>query len=62
MDIILFHNGVYELVSLSNNFDFSVLNFFDFCNIYREEVAVYHNESNNWITKEGKFFVGCMAN
>ena len=62
MDIILLHDGIYTLVPLNYDFDFTVMNFFEYCDAFREAMATFDEELNRWITKNGQIFFGCLAN
>ena len=61
MDIILLHNNLYQLITLSYNFDFNILNCFEYCDAFRKAMADYDEVSNRWITRDGKLFMGCMC-
>jgi len=62
MDIIVFSDGLYQLVTLNYKFDFAALDFFDYCDAFREALAVYNDELNRWVMKDGSHFFGCIAN
>jgi|TARA_R100000149_G_C5839515_1_gene112124 hypothetical protein len=62
MDIIIFSDGLYQLVPMNYNFNFAVMDFFDYCSAFREALAVYDNELNRWVMKDGRHFFGCIAN
>jgi len=59
MDIIVLHNGMYSLVPLQYDFNFEIMNFFEYCNAFREALAVFDEELNHWVMKNGKVFFGC---
>ena len=59
MDIIILHNGMYSLVPLQYDFNFEIMNFFEYCNAFREAMAVFDEELNRWVMKNGKVFFGC---
>ncbi len=35
---------------------------FDLCDILREKIAVYNDEINKHVLKDGRFFFGCICN
>ena len=43
-------------------FDFNVLNFFEYCDSFRQALATYNDEINRWVMKDGRHFFGCVAN
>ena len=37
-------------------------NCFDLCDIMREKLAVYNNDINKYLLKDGSVFFGCVCN
>ena len=73
MDLILYSDGLFELVKLNYNFNFAVMDLFEYCDAFREALAVYNYDLNTWIMKKllklpqlqmknGSHFIGCVAN
>lgn len=62
MDLIVYSGGLFELVKLNYNFNFAVMDLFEYCDAFREALAVYNNDLNTWIMKDGSHFIGCVAN
>ena len=62
MDIILLHDAIYTLVTLKYDLDCNVMNFFEYCDAFREAMATFDEELNRWVMKNGKIFFGCIAN
>lgn len=59
MDIIVLHAGMYSLVPIQYDFNFEVMNLFEYCDAFREALATFDKELNRWIMKDGKIFFGC---
>jgi|TARA_R100001460_G_scaffold8325_2_gene20716 hypothetical protein len=64
MDILIFRNGLYQLVPLTPELlvGESFQDCFDFCNKIREKLAIYQEEVNVYVLENGAFFFGCMCN
>lgn len=61
MDIIVFANDLYSLYPINYDFDFSKWDFYDYCDMVREAVATFDNESNKWIMNNGTgIWFGCI--
>ena len=62
MDIIVFKNDLYTLYSLDYDFDFTILDFFEYCDAFREAMATFNDELNRWIMNNGTgIWFGCIA-
>jgi len=62
MDIIVWSEGFYYLMEIKYDFNFAVLDFFEYCDALREAMATYNDEINRWVMKDGRHFFGCIAN
>lgn len=63
MDIIVFKNELYTLYPLNYDFDFTILDFFEYCDAFREAMATYNDELNRWIMNNGTgIWFGCIPN
>ena len=62
MDIIVWSEGTYYLMKIDYLFDFTVLDFFEYCDSFRQAMATYNDEINRWVMKDGRHFFGCVAN
>ena len=64
MDLILLHEGIYQLVSIAPKLFINETwtNCFDLCDIVRNKLTLYNNEINRYILKDGRFFFGCICN
>lgn len=60
MDIIVFANDLYNLYPINYEFDWTVMNFYEYCDAFREALATYDSESNRWIMNNGTgIWFGC---
>jgi hypothetical protein len=62
MDIIVLHENIYSLITLNYDFNFEIMNCFDYCDAFREAMSTYKEEINKWVMKDGRYFFGCMCN
>ena len=64
MDIIILQDGLYHLVEVTKEMtDGEVFkNCFDLCDIMREKLAVFDNNINKHLLKDGSVFFGCVCN
>lgn len=62
MDLIVWSEGAYYLMKIDYLFDFTVLDFFEYCDAFRNAMATYNDEINRWVMKDGRHFFGCIAN
>ena len=64
MDLIILHEGMYQLVAVTPELVAGQVwkDCFDLCDILREKIAVYNNEINKHVLKDGRFFFGCICN
>ena len=51
MDIIIFSNDLYTLYPVNYDFDFTIMNCFEYCDAFREAMATYNEEINRWVMK-----------
>jgi hypothetical protein len=59
MELIILHDGMYQLHNVVD----SVPDCFEYCDIYREQLATYIDSLNKWVMKDGSgFFFGCICN
>ena len=61
MDIIVLHEGMYNLITLNYDFNFEILDCFEYCDAFREAMSTYKEEINRWVMKDGRYFFGCMC-
>ena len=61
MDIIVLHEGMYNLITLNYDFNFEIMDCFDYCDAFREAMSTYKEEINRWVMKDGRYFFGCMC-
>ena len=61
MDIIVLHEGMYNLITLNYEFNFEILDCFEYCDAFREAMSTYKDEINKWVMKDGRYFFGCMC-
>tara|TARA_B100000767_G_C19508076_1_gene427165 strand:+ start:273 stop:467 length:195 start_codon:yes stop_codon:yes gene_type:complete len=64
MDLILLHEGMYQLVAVTPELiaGETWIDCFDLCDIVREKLAIYNGEINKHILEDGRFFFGCICN
>ena len=64
MDLIILHEGMYQLVAVTPELIAGEVwkDCFDLCDILREKLAVYNGEINKHVLKDGRFFFGCICN
>ena len=64
MDLIILHEGMYQLVAVTPELVAGQVwkDCFDLCDILREKLAVYNGEINKHVLKDGRFFFGCICN
>ena len=64
MDLIILHEGLYYLVEVTKEMTEGHIfkNCFDLCDIIREKLAVYNNNINKHLLKDGSVFFGCVCN
>ena len=64
MDLIILHEGMYQLVAVTPELVAGQVwkDCFDLCDILREKIAVYNDEINKHVLKDGRFFFGCICN
>ena len=64
MDLILLHEGMYQLVNVTPQLIASETwtDCFDLCDILRKKLAIYNGEINKHVLKDGRFFFGCICN
>ena len=64
MDLILLHEGMYQLVAVTPELiaGETWTDCFDLCDIVREKLAIYNSEINKHILEDGRFFFGCICN
>jgi len=64
MDLILLHEGMYQLIAVTPQLlvGETWTDCFDLCDILRKKLAVYNNEINKHVLKDGRFFFGCICN
>ncbi len=61
MDIIVLHEGMYNLITLNYDFNFEILDCFEYCDAFREAMSTYKDEINRWVMRDGRYFFGCMC-
>jgi len=61
LDIIVLHEGMYSLITLNYDFNFEILDCFEYCDAFREVMSTYKDEINRWVMKDGRYFFGCMC-
>jgi len=61
LDIIVLHEGMYNLITLNYDFNFEILDCFEYCDAFREAMSTYKEEINRWVMKDGRYFFGCMC-
>ena len=63
MDLIILHEGLYYLIEVTKEMvDGEVFkNCFDLCDIMREKLAVFDNNINKHLLKDGSVFFGCVC-
>ena len=61
MDIIVLHEGMYNLITLNYDFNFEIMDCFQYCDAFREAMSTYKEEINRWVMKDGRYFFGCMC-
>ena len=61
MDIIVLHEGMYNLITLNYDFNFEIMDCFQYCDAFREAMSTYKDEINKWVMKDGRYFFGCMC-
>ena len=61
MDIIVLHEGMYNLITLNYDFNFEIMDCFEYCDAFREAMSTYKEEINRWVMKDGRYFFGCMC-
>ena len=64
MDIIILQDGLYYLIEVTKVMVEGEIykNCFDLCDIMREKLAVYNNDINKHLLKDGSVFFGCVCN
>ena len=62
MDIIVLQDGIYSLIKLNYDFNFQIMDCFEYCDAFREAMSTYKDEINRWVMKDGRYFFGCMCN
>ena len=64
MDLTLLHEGMYQLIAVTPQLlvGETWTDCFDLCDILRKKLAVYNNEINKHVLKDGRFFFGCICN
>ena len=62
MDLIILHEGMYQLVAVTPELvaGKTWTDCFDLCDILREKLAVYNGEINKHVLKDGRFFFGSI--
>ena len=53
---------MYNLITLNYDFNFEILDCFEYCDAFREAMSTYKDEINRWVMKDGRYFFGCMCN
>ena len=63
MDLILFNDGLYYLYPVTPELVAGETwkDCFDLCDIMREKLAVYNNDINKHLLKDGSVFFGCVC-
>ena len=61
MEVIIFQNELYTLYPIKYDFDFTILNCFEYCDAFREAFAKFDDNLNRWITKDGGVWFGCIC-
>ena len=63
MDLIILQDGLYYLTAVTKEMtDGEVFkNCFDLCDIMREKLAVFNNDINKHLLKDGSVFFGCVC-
>lgn len=67
MDMIIYQDGVYELITVTKDMFKGVVrpevvDCFSLCDILRDKLTTYLEEANVHVMKEGgAFFYGCMC-
>jgi len=63
MDLIILQDGLYYLTAVTKEMtDGEVFkNCFDLCDIMREKLAVFDNDINKHLLKDGSVFFGCVC-
>ena len=63
MDLILLHEGIYQLVTITPQLlaGETWKDCFDLCNIVRKKLTLYDQEINRYVLKDGSFFFGCIC-
>ena len=63
MDIIILRDGLYYLIEVTKSMVEGEVykNCFDLCDIMREKLAVYNNNINKHLLKDGSVFFGCVC-
>ena len=64
MDIIILQDGLYYLIEVTKAMVEGEVykSCFDLCDIMREKLAVYNNDINKHLLKDGSVFFGCVCN
>jgi len=63
MDLIILQDGLYHLVPITAELLVGETweDCFDLCNIVRKKLALYNEEINKYVLKDGAFFFGCIC-
>ena len=63
MDIIILHDGLYYLINVTKEMiDGEVYkNCLDLCDIIRAKLAIYNDDINKYLLKDGSVFFGCVC-
>ena len=63
MDLIILQDGLYYLINVTKEMiDGEVYkNCLDLCDIMRAKLAVYNNDINKHLLKDGSVFFGCIC-
>ena len=63
MDLIILHEGMYQLVAVTPELVAGEVwkDCFDLCDIMRAKLTVYHNEINKHLLEDGSVFFGCVC-
>ena len=63
MDLIILQDGLYYLINVTKEMiDGEVYkNCLDLCDIMRAKLAIYNNDINKHLLKDGSVFFGCIC-
>ena len=64
MDIIISSDGLYYLIEVTKEMveGETFNNCSDLCDIMRKKLAIYYEDINRYLLKDGSVFFGCVCN